>query len=199
MTQSLPPMPPQSQMDYGYGVPQRRSNGPAIASLVLGIVGCIPLVTGLLAIFFGFAGIRKSRDPAVGGKGMAIAGLVLGMVSVLGWVGFGGMLGYAYVESKPARIIAKQFLTDVSAGNINATMANSTGFTADQLQTQSGQMASFGALQSVSISSFNLSTFNGQTTMNLGGTAAFANGVKSCTFTLAKSDGVYKVTAYWVK
>jgi hypothetical protein len=196
-----PPPPPQVPIGYGYGFDggKPRTNGLAIASLVLGILGCIPFLSGLLAILFGIMGIRKTRDSLIGGKGLAIAGLILGIISVVGWTGAGAMLGYGYSESKPAGIVAKQFLQNVSAGNINGAMANSSGFTPAQLQTQSGQMAAYGALQSVSLSSFNMSAVNWQTTMSLGGTTTFANGVKSCTFNLVKVNGTYKVTAYWVQ
>jgi hypothetical protein len=200
MTQSPPPPPP-VPVGYGYGFdgPKRRTSGMAIASLVLGIVGCIPFISGLLAIIFGILGIRRTRDPYVGGKGMAIAGLVLGIVSIIGWTGMGSVLGFAYLESKPAGVVAKQFLQDLSAGNINGAMADSSGFTAAQLQSQNVQLAAYGALQSVSLSSFNMSSVNGQTTMSLGGTAIFASGTKTCTFNLLKINGTYKVTSYWVQ
>ncbi|HEX4054583.1 MAG TPA: DUF4190 domain-containing protein [Tepidisphaeraceae bacterium] len=201
MTQSTPPPLPPIEVGYGYGYAQapRRSNGFAIASLVLGILGCIPFLTGLLAIVLGVIGIRKTRDSSVGGKGLAIAGMILGIISVLGWSGFGGLMGYAYRESKPAGVVAKQFLRDISAGNINAAMANSTGLTAAQLQTQNRQMISLGPLQSVSISSFNLSTFNSQSIMSLGGAATFASGPKTCTFNLVKTGGIYKVKSFWIQ
>ncbi len=197
MTQSPPPPP--LPVEYGYAYAPRRGNGLAVASLVLGIVGCIPFVTGLLAIALGIAAMRKTRDPSVGGKGLAIAGVILGIVSVLGWSAFGSLLGYGYRESKPAGIVAKQFLHDLSAGNINAAMANCVGITAAQLKTQNRQMIPLGALQSVAISSFNISTVNGHTVMRLGGAATFANGTKTCTFSLVKIGGTYKVTSYWIQ
>jgi hypothetical protein len=199
MTQYTPPPPPPFPLGYGFADGRRRTNGVAIASLVLGILGCVPFLTGLLAILLGIIGIRKSRDPLVGGKGLAIAGMILGMVSVLGWSGFGALLGYGYRESKPAGIVAKQFLQDVSAGNVNAAIANSGGFTAAQIQSQHAQMLPLGALQSVSISSFNISVFNGRVIMDLSGIATFANGPKTCTFKLVKLGGTYKVTSYWVQ
>lgn len=56
----------------------------SIASLVLGIVGvplCFLFVPSLLAIIFGFVGLSQiKQDPAQRGRGLAIAGLVLGIV-----------------------------------------------------------------------------------------------------------------------
>ncbi len=198
MTQPTPP-PPQYPPNSGYSLGPLRGNGPAIASLVLGILGCVPVLTGMLAIVFGIVGIRKTRDPAVGGKGLAIAGLILGILSIVGWVGFGGLIGVGYVESKPARSVARQFLTDVSAGNTAAALANSSGFSAGQIQGVSSQLKSMGTLLSVTFTSFNVSAINGSTTVNLAGIANFSNGPKTCTFVLAKTGGVYKVTSYWVQ
>ena len=68
---------------------QQRTSGKAIAALVLGIVSlCIPyvgLVTGIIAIVLGILGMKEvDREPhAVKGKGMAIAGLVLGAVALV--------------------------------------------------------------------------------------------------------------------
>lgn len=73
----------------GYGAPSAPTNGLAIASLVLGIAG-IPLFTfyGVVPIValilgaFGNAQIRRSAGRQ-GGKGMAIAGMILGGVGIL--------------------------------------------------------------------------------------------------------------------
>ena len=79
------PPPPQS----GYGYPQpARSNGMAVAALVLGIIGLVlfwvPLlgmVLAILAIIFGGVGMSRANQGA-SGKGLAIAGLVLGIVAI---------------------------------------------------------------------------------------------------------------------
>jgi uncharacterized membrane protein YhhN len=73
-----------------------QGNGLAVASLVLGIVGAIfgliPIlfvvawICGLLALVFGISGFRKGRQGAPH-KGMALAGLILGIVALAlgGW------------------------------------------------------------------------------------------------------------------
>jgi hypothetical protein len=65
----------------------RRTNGFAVASLVLGIVGvgaCFFVVPSLLAVIFGAVALNqmKHQPAAYSGRGMAIAGLVLGLVGV---------------------------------------------------------------------------------------------------------------------
>src|SRR6266550_1464930 len=75
----------------GYSMPpQRKASGAAIAALIFGILGCVPLITGLIAIVCGFIGIRTTRDPRYSGRGMAVAGLILGLLSVVIWGVVGG-------------------------------------------------------------------------------------------------------------
>jgi uncharacterized protein DUF4190 len=66
-------------------VPQQRSSGKAITALVLGIIGLFGIfVLSVLAIIFGALGRGDTdRDPTLGGRGMATAGLVLGMVGLV--------------------------------------------------------------------------------------------------------------------
>src|SRR5205085_8436409 len=110
--------------------PQRKTSGAANAALIFGILGCVPLITGLIAIVCGFIGIRTTRDPRYSGRGMAVAGLILGLLSVLIWgivggtAGLGGWMAYTY--TKPAREAAKQLAADLAAGNVDAAMARST-------------------------------------------------------------------------
>ncbi len=64
---------------------QRRANGLAVASVILGVVSLVPLV-GILAapfaIVFGILGLVRARKGAPH-SGLAIAGLTLGIVGVL--------------------------------------------------------------------------------------------------------------------
>jgi DNA-directed RNA polymerase subunit RPC12/RpoP len=69
------------------------SNGFCVAALVLGIIGLIPCSFGipaLLAIIFGITGYNQATKNGGegGGKGMAIAGIVLGAIGGLELVWF---------------------------------------------------------------------------------------------------------------
>jgi hypothetical protein len=86
------------------------NSGAATASLVLGIIGlvfgCFSCgIPSLLAIIFGHIGMSQTKDNIKGGRGMAIAGLIMGYVLVvpaiigtvffLGYIGLIGGLGAA--------------------------------------------------------------------------------------------------------
>jgi Domain of unknown function (DUF4190)/Septum formation len=68
--QYQPPYQPLNQSQVPPG-----TNGFAIASLIFGI---IPMCAGLLAVIFGIVGLNQVRRTGQKGKGLAIAGLVLG-------------------------------------------------------------------------------------------------------------------------
>lgn len=59
----------------------------SVASLVLGLVGlplCFLFVPSLLAVIFGIVGLNQIKsDPTQSGRGLAIAGLILGAVMLV--------------------------------------------------------------------------------------------------------------------
>jgi hypothetical protein len=68
-------------------IPQQRTSGLAITGMVLGILsfflGWLYLVVPILAIIFSGIGISQvNRNPDLGGKGMAITGLVCGIINL---------------------------------------------------------------------------------------------------------------------
>lgn len=93
----------------------RPGNGFAEASLVLGMVGLllglipifyyfyfvwILMICGILAVVFGFAGWKRAKRGAFG-KGMAIAGLILGVLTLaLGTWGFVAVLTESGIDAE---------------------------------------------------------------------------------------------------
>ncbi|MCA9302575.1 MAG: DUF4190 domain-containing protein [Phycisphaerales bacterium] len=70
-----------------YAEPERTSIA-AILSLVLGILGCCGGITGIIAVLlaiFAIIGIKGSRG-RVGGMGLAIAGLLIGLLMAAAWI-----------------------------------------------------------------------------------------------------------------
>ncbi len=88
---------------YAYG-PQPlgvRTNGLSIAALVCGLAQfllwfflLVPgFIAAVLAMGFGLGGMAQIRTRGEGGRGMAIAGIVLGVLGVLGGILWAILLG----------------------------------------------------------------------------------------------------------
>ncbi|MCC6666169.1 MAG: DUF4190 domain-containing protein [Polyangiaceae bacterium] len=62
----------------------------AVVALVCGLLLCLGPLTGIPAIIAGFiARGAAKKDPAnVGGGGLAIAGIILGVLNLLGWAAY---------------------------------------------------------------------------------------------------------------
>ncbi|GAA3807571.1 DUF4190 domain-containing protein [Nocardioides panacisoli] len=79
-----PPGPP-----YGGGAPQpaygapqpAKTDGVSIAALVSSLVCCAPV-----AVVLGFMGLSRTKNGQRKGRGLAITGLVLGILGVIVWV-----------------------------------------------------------------------------------------------------------------
>lgn len=81
-TPQLKPLPLKSKVKEGFAY-----NGFAIASLACGVLALIPYYSaflfGVLAIVFGAIALKRIRqNPEYKGRGMAIAGLVCGIVAI---------------------------------------------------------------------------------------------------------------------
>lgn len=93
---SAPGTPPPS--------PVRETSGLAIASLVCGILGFLTCgLTGIAAVITGHLAMSsiKRGNGAIEGKGMALAGLITGYISVF-------IIGIAFVSGLAAPVILKQ-------------------------------------------------------------------------------------------
>lgn len=94
------------------------SNGPAIAALVVGILALVfallpftfflGVVCGLAAAVLAAAGLRRASRPGVPGRGMAVAGLVTGLlglvIGVLWVVGFVALANNADFQERFDRL-----------------------------------------------------------------------------------------------
>jgi hypothetical protein len=64
-----------------YYAPPQRTNGMAIASMVLGILW-IYWIGSILALVFGYIARNQIKQRGEGGSGMALAGIILGWIGV---------------------------------------------------------------------------------------------------------------------
>ncbi len=76
---------------YGYPAPgyyqAQSTNGFAVAGLLCSIlVGWVPFLGGILGITFGLIALRQCKRTGQRGRGMAIAGIVIGAVGIVLWI-----------------------------------------------------------------------------------------------------------------
>jgi hypothetical protein len=198
-----PPMYPPNVPPGGFGPPgyslpsQSRTSAVAIVSLICGLVLCFPVITGLIAIITGIIGIGQTSNPAYKGRGMAIAGLLLGVVNCVAWLGG----GYAmYAGSGPARAFAHQYINNLSAGNVDqcfADVSSNSTITKDQINAEYQKMQAWGTLQRTMIFGFSFTAANGQSTGAVSGSCAFSNGQQhTFQMILSKQNGQFKVDQF---
>jgi len=70
----------------GAAQPVQHTSGMAIASLVCGLAGFLFAPSSILAIIFGALALsHTNKIPELKGRDMAIVGLALGIVTLIGW------------------------------------------------------------------------------------------------------------------
>jgi hypothetical protein len=78
------PFAPPGFAGYGYPMqaPSTGTNGFAIASLISSIISCG--IGSILGVIFGHVSLNQMKRTGEGGRGLAIAGLVIGYLGILG-------------------------------------------------------------------------------------------------------------------
>jgi len=174
-----------------------QSNGWGLASLICGLLSfCTGGATGILAIIFGFLGISKSKKTN-SGKGMSIIGLVLGLLTIIGWVIFllvGGLaiLGIAKA-SEPARMANQQFIKDLASGSATAAVNDTDGMSQSDVQALIDQVKDLGTVKDVTNPFINVQN----DTADMRGVATFDSGkTKSYTVHEVKKGDAWKISIF---
>lgn len=191
-----PPTPPamHAQPAYGYGQPTRTS-AAAVTSLICGIVGCLA-ITPIIAIITGLVGIRATANPAVRGRGLAIAGIILGVLWLLSFAAAGAGGFAVWKNSEPPAAVARQFTNDLAAGNVAAALANSGGLTEAELTEIAATLKPWGTVTDITLPSRSAKKNAGSNTRwELLGTATFsAGGTKNVEYVVeSKPAGGHQV------
>ena len=194
--QPYPPQPPagyplqQGFVPPGFQPPPfagpQKTSAAAIASLVTGILGVcpLPLIGSLPAIILGIVGLRSTGQPNVKGRGLAIAGLILGVLSLLAWGGGAVRFGGLYAAGAPDRAVARQFLADLSAGNTDAAVAACVpGTSVDAVQKTVDRVQPLGGLKDSTLFGMEFDQ-NGTTKGVVAGSATFGSRAASVSFEL---------------
>lgn len=190
MYDSPPPLP-------WTAAPAPRSNGAATASLVLGLLGCIPFITSALAVILGIVGLRAVSREGAGGRGVAIAGLVLGIVGFAGWsLGAGGSIWFLLEGSSPAKSEAIGFLRDVSSGDLDAAAARcAPNIDRDALERIATATEPWGPFVDMSFSGFKWRMTGATLTWHLVGVAVFRDVSKRMEFVLVAEGKVLRIAS----
>ena len=164
-----------------------RTSGAAIASLICGLLFCVPFLTSLLAFIFGLVGISSTKNPNVRGRGMAIAGLILGILGLLTWGGGAHWFRHAMQSTVAERGFARTYVDDLLAGNLDADVAKSTDkVTHDDLQAMQQQAQPWGSLQNTYIFALPPAYPNGTYACFAVGVCQFAGGQHQLRLELTK-------------
>lgn len=126
--------------------PATVKKGLAVTSLVLGllaIVGClipvlniVSIVLAIIAVVLGVVAVVQARKPGRGGKGMAIAGIILSVVAIVGAILANVLFGAAV--SSVSNSIDQQAADDAEAAT------QFPGATADDVVGQAGETLTVG-------------------------------------------------------
>ncbi|HEX8325284.1 MAG TPA: DUF4190 domain-containing protein [Tepidisphaeraceae bacterium] len=177
MSQFPPPVPPPA---VTYAPPQpggRPANAWAIVSLITGIIGCA-IITAIVAVVTGIIGLGKAR--VQGGRGMAIAGIILGLIWLLvGLAAVGG--GFALwknasgllAETAKPQTIA--LINRVAGGDMSRDTSTGTLTDAD-LAAVAAIASPLGDCQNISITSSSINVVNDRAEITFDGTATFERG-----------------------
>jgi hypothetical protein len=131
------------------------TSGAAIGSLICGILGCIPVITSLLAIILGIIGIKSTSGGRAGGRGMAIAGLLLGLLGIAGWGAFGALGLWGWSQGKKlAGSTCVPFVQAVSEGDYTKA-ANFSTMTDAEMTALHEQIKGWGTVSEMSVNSIN--------------------------------------------
>ena len=207
MSQLPPPPPGVGPGDFApIGLPQpgqrafpeppRGTNGWAVASLISGLLGCVPYVTGLAAIVLGMIGLKKSNERRyASGRGMAIGGIVLGALSLVFWLFFSSLFIGMFTAAGQPRKLAQEFVTLTSQGAVDAAMGRAGPLLPrGQVEELALRMQEWGPLQDVTSYGSSIHVMGGITSCELQGTATFSESEHPFTMTLVKEGDAWKVS-----
>lgn len=191
MSQMSSPAGYTPQPQYTMQAP-RPTNPLALVSLICGIIGCL-VITPIIGIITGLIALPKSK--IAGGKGLAIAGIILSILWIIGGLGaayatyWGVNKIYALVQesAKQPTITLINHLVD---GDVQAA-SDMSSISVEKLQPIADQIKSYGKCTDVTINTPTFSNVNGVVTAGFSGQAIFEKATKQIDVTvLVKEDGV---------
>ena len=180
-------------------LPQRRLSKSSLTSFILGILGCIPFITGALAVLFGIIGFVKTGKPGVSGRWMAIVGTILGALSIVAWIfsigSIAALVGIAVAATEPPRTATHDFIKNLAAGDLTAAKIQGPGFSDEQLEKLSEDTKKMGTFVDTTFYRTNVENDSAE----LMGTAQFSSGTHEVSAGLEKENGAWHVQSIDIK
>jgi hypothetical protein len=185
-----------SQPPIEYAAPtSSRLSKSALFSMIFGILGCIPFITGILAFFLGIIGFVATGKPGVRGRWMAIVGVVLAVLSIGLWstVGISVVAGWAGIKSAVTALTApghgaRDFIRAVDSGD---------DATAKDLSVMSDADFDAAKILIKAQGGFTDSTFNNVNITNnnahVSGTGDFKTGTRQMSADMVEVGGKWKI------
>jgi hypothetical protein len=173
---------------------QTRMSKASLFSLIFGILGCIPFLTGALAMLLGLIGFVKTGKPGVSGRWMAVIGGLLGTASVVVWTLFFGSITAFILAliglTEPPRAATRDFIRELSTAPLAQVAANNPGYSEESLKALQEYVQNQGTFIDTT---FPVTTL-GEHSAHVEGTAQFTRGVQRVTADLEEAGGKWRVT-----
>jgi Domain of unknown function (DUF4190) len=158
------------------------------ASLACGIFVIVPFFAGLAAIGLGILGIRQINQSnlKMRGRQLAMAGVVLGLLNILGWFAYFKFIG---AISGPGRSVTHHFIDDLNSADSSAAGRECLGnIRPDRLTAASNQIKNWGGVKNVAVLFVTNETVNGTTTGLVRGTLRTPTGDRAFQLQTASDD-----------
>jgi hypothetical protein len=164
-----------------------RGNPMALASVIMGALGCLPFISGIAAIWLGVKGLRKTADPRIGGRGLAVGGIVLGLASLIisGVVTTAGLT--LYYGTLAQRSLATNFMAHIGAGGAGDAAALCTADMGEpRCAALIAQTQPWGQFLRLTHKEISTHADKGRTVSDYKGVATFAAGEHALTLHMVK-------------
>lgn len=152
---------------------------------------------GIIAIVTGIAALGTTRNPMVRRRGLAIAGLILGIVGLCGWSAV-GLLGKI---SRPEQKLAHRFFDDLNKDNASAAVGECTQkVSAAQLSDAVKQLKDWGGITATTVNDVNITTNNDATSGSASGDISTPRGTHQFQLqTVESQSGVWRINSFALK
>ncbi len=180
--------------DAPFGETEQKTSGLAIASLVCSLICCLPITT-IPGVLLGIAAmVSIGNNPARKGKGIALTGIVLGVLFTIGQaVIYPPAYGYIkdsmeLVTAGPNNALTAGFAGDTAGFKTQFHGPGATATDAEVLAFINQLRGRYGELQSVEMRGQSQQTPFGQPIVPFDYVLVFETGEVSCTTEIAFSD-----------